>query len=97
MTEIFRYIATEKDRADILARCKEWPASAVDAAVRTPVSDMLRISLSVQANGCVEISSLETQTTLLLPALDVELLTEGLRTLDRIGSTRETLDLDPSL
>lgn len=56
----------------------------------------LRVSLSCNEAGDIEVFSCETQTMLVLPKRDVQLLIDGLMSLDQMPSSREIISLDPS-
>ncbi|KVW92631.1 hypothetical protein [Thiobacillus denitrificans] len=56
----------------------------------------LRVSLSRNGAGDIEVFSCETQTLLVLPKRDVQLLIDGLMSLDQMPSSREIISLDPS-
>jgi hypothetical protein len=71
---------------------EEGVALAAEAAVL----DRIRLSLSEDGRGNVEIHSVATGTSMLLPLADVELLKASLPIPHRTGSAPETLSLDPT-
>lgn len=58
---------------------------------------LIRFSLSRSQGGAIEVFSCDTNTQLVLPLRDVDLLIEALTSFHRIGSLPETVCLDPSL
>lgn len=57
----------------------------------------IRLSLSADGDGNIEVFSCVTRTTLLLPEVDRELLIASLSNFHQTVSEREILSLDPSL
>lgn len=60
------------------------------------VTQLIRFSLSCNEAGDIEVFSCETQTMLILPKHDVQLLIDNLKSLDQMRLPRETISLDPS-
>lgn len=60
------------------------------------MTKLIRFSLSHNEVGDIEIYSCVTQTMLVLPKHDVQMLINSLMTLDQMSLPRETVSLDPS-
>lgn len=58
--------------------------------------DFIRVSISLIESDQIEIYSCQTQTTLVLPMRDVDLLITNLKNFHQTESPRETIFLDPS-
>lgn len=58
--------------------------------------DFVRVSISFIEGDQIEIYSCQTQTTLVLPLNDVDLLIENLKNFHQTESPREIIFLDPS-
>ncbi|MEG0041599.1 MAG: hypothetical protein RR983_02630 [Massilia sp.] len=70
--------------------------AAVDVSQAGISVDLVRLGIGAPHNGCIEIFSVATGTTLLLPVEDLRLLKDGLEILDSPCSSQRIVDLGPS-
>jgi hypothetical protein len=59
------------------------------------MQNLNRLAITKPKDGVLEIISCETDTVLILPLQDVDLLIHALSHLDQIGLVHETIYLDP--
>lgn len=70
--------------------------AAAGSSTSFSIEGLIRLSISAPHEGIVEIASMHTGTTLLLPAGDVGLLIDGLQNLGRPDTSQKTISLESS-